>query len=140
MFNWILPLFKLSFWFNLEALPFMPWLDRALPIVMALGLALGIAAMGYAAKAKGLEKDFRHLVRSLGALGFWAGLTGLILYFFVWERIPVLSMRVFWLVWLGGFGWWKWKIYQAYFKVRPAEIAKQKEREAYEKWLPKPKK
>jgi hypothetical protein len=138
--NWILPLFKLDFWFNLTAIPFMPWLDKALPIVMLAALVIGIAMLAYGAKARGLDKDRRQLISSLGAVGFWAGISGLLLYFFVWESIPVLSMRVFWIVWLVGFGYWKWTIYRRYFRLLPAEKAKQKEREAYEKWLPKPKK
>lgn len=140
MINWILPLFKLSFWFSLDALPFMPWLDKALPIFMAAIMVIGFGLLIYANYGKGLDKDMRHLWRRLGSLSVWAGISGLILYFFVWERIPVLSMRVFWLVWLVGFGWWKWKILKDHFRVLPAEKAKLKEREAYEKWLPKPKK
>ena len=140
MFNWILPVLRPGFWFSVNAQPFMPWLDKALPIFMAFLLVLGIGFLAYGRMAKGIEKESRRFWHRVGMLEFSAGVTGLLLYFFVWQGIPVLSMRILWVVWLGGFGWWKWMIWKEHFRMIPAEKAKAKEREAYEKWLPKPKK
>ncbi|MCK9361119.1 hypothetical protein M0Q28_02715 [Patescibacteria group bacterium] len=140
MFNWILPLFKPSFWFNAMAVPFMPWLERALPIVLAfIGLA-GVVALVYAKFGKGVEKDARKLWREIGTASLLAGLAGGLLYFFHWQRVPYLSMRLFWLLWLAGFGYWAYVIWKTHFKQLPAVRAQERERAAYEKWLPKPKK
>jgi len=140
MFNWIIPLLRPGFWFDVQAQPFMPWLDKALPILMSALVAIGIGLLIFAHYGKGLEKDKRRLWSRVGSLELCAGLSGLILYFFVWEGVPVLSMRIFWVVWVVGFGWWKWVIWNEHFRMIPAAKAKEKERAAYEKWLPKPKK
>lgn len=136
--NWILPLFKPSFWFNLSAVPFMPWLERALPIALvAIGLA-GVVALIYATYARGIAKDAKRLWRRIGTAALLAGLSGGVIYFFHWQRVPYLSMRLFWLCWLVGFGYWAYRIWHDEFRKLPGERAKDAEREAYEKWLPKP--
>lgn len=140
MFNWILPLLKPSFWFNPMAVPFMPWLERALPIVLAFLALAGVVVMVYAKFGKGIEKSVRTLWREVGTILIMAGLSGGILFFFHWQRVPYLTMRVYWLIWVIGFGYWKYLIWKRHFKQLPAERAKAAERAAYEKWLPKPKK
>jgi len=140
MFNWLLPLLRPSFWFDVNAQPFTPWFEKGLLVVLAASLAIGIGLLVYARFAKGLEKEARRMWSRFGTLSSCASISGFILYFFVWEGVPVLSMRIFWVVWLVGFGWWKWVIWKEHFRMIPAAKAKAKEREAYEKWLPKPKK
>lgn len=140
MINWILPLFRLSFWFNISMVPFMPWLERSLPIVLAALTAAGVGMLLFSRVGKGLEKSRRRFWRQAGSSGLLAGLTGLLLYAFHWQRVPVLSMRVLWAFWAGGYGYWFYAIWKEHFKTLPAERAKQAEREVYEKWLPKPKK
>jgi hypothetical protein len=140
MFNWLLPLLHPGFWFDLNAVPFTPWFEKGLLIVLAASLVVGIGLFIYVRLAKGLDKDGRRMWRRFGLLSLCAGASGFLLYFFVWERVPVLSMRIFWVVWVFGFGYWKWNIWKEHFRLIPAEQAKAKEREAYEKWLPKPKK
>lgn len=117
----------------------MPWLERSLPIVMAAFTAAGVGLLLYVRLAKDLSKDSRRLYRRFGMLGVSAGLVGLIMYFFQWQQVPILTMRILWVVWFGGFAWWAWKIYEEHFRLMPAERAKEQERAAYEKWLPKPK-
>ncbi|MEI7512137.1 MAG: hypothetical protein WCK01_01615 [Candidatus Uhrbacteria bacterium] len=140
MFNWIIPLLRPGFWFDMNAQPFMPWLDKALPIFLAFVLVVGIGCFVFARFVKGFDKDNVRLIKRLGSLSIWASLSGLLMYAFVWERVPVLSMRVLWVVWVIGFGWWKLVILNEHFRKLPAEKLRTKEREAYEKWLPKPKK
>jgi hypothetical protein len=136
--NWILPLFKPSFWFNLQTVPFMPWLERFLPFFMAVLMLAAFCATAYSRWGK-TEKDQRRLLRRAASLTGFAGLTGLVLYFFHWQYVPFLSMRILWLCWMGGFGYWTYRIWHEQFRRRPAELAKERERAAYEKWLPKPK-
>lgn len=138
MFNWILPLFKPSFWFNIMAVPFMPWLERGLPVVLAAFFLGGLVAMVYARYAKGVGKDARRLWRRMGSSAFFAGFSGAVLLFFHWQRVPYLSMRFYWLCWLAGFGYWGYSIWHDEFRKLPGERAKEAERASYEKWLPKP--
>jgi hypothetical protein len=135
--NWILPLLSPSFWFNTQTVPFMPWLGRFLPIFLGVFVLAGIGFSIYPRVVK-LEKDLRRLWKRLaGCLG-WAGFAGLVLYFFQWQYVPFLSMRVLWLFWLGGFGYWGYEIWHDHFHILPAQRAKDLERAEYEKWLPKP--
>lgn len=136
--NWILPLFKPSFWFNLQAIPFMPWLERFLPFFLAVLVLASVAALGYLRMGK-LPKETRQWVKRVGACVGWAGASGLVLYFFHWQQVPYMSMRILWLFWIGGFGYWGYDIWNDEFRVRPAQRAKEQARAAYEKWLPKPK-
>lgn len=139
MINWILPLLKPSFWFNVSMVPFMPWLETALPIALAFVGLVGVVAFVYAKFGKGVEKDARKFWRAIGTATLLAGLVGGIIYFFHWQRVPYLSMRVLWLFWLAGFGYWAYAIWKTYFKKLPEQRLEEKERAAYEKWLPKPK-
>lgn len=139
MWNVIQPLFTLSFWFSVTALPFTPILDKVILILM-LGLALGgIGILVYARQAV-QEKEQRRLQKRVAALLLCAGFSGLYLYGVTWQRIPVLSMRMFFVLWAGGFGWWGYTIYRYYRIELPLQLREAREREAYEKWLPKPKK
>lgn len=136
--NWILPLFKPSFWFNLQATPFMPWLERLLPFFMAVLTVFSLGTLAYVRWGK-TDKDRRRFLRRVASLAGLAGIAGLVLYFFHWQYVPYLSMRILWLFWIGGFGYWAYDIWHTQFRLRPAELAKARERAAYEKWLPKPK-
>ena len=140
MINWILPLFRFSFWFNMSMVPFMPWLERSLPIFLAALAAAGVGMLLFSKLGKGLEKTNRRFWRQSGTAALLSGLTGLLLLFFHWQRVPVLTMRILWVVWGVGYGYWGFAIWKEHFKILPAERAKAAERAAYEKWLPKPKK
>lgn len=128
-----------GFWFNPMAVPFMPWLERALPIVLAFFGLAAVVALVYAKFGKGVSKELRALWRDVGTIALTASLSGAVLFFFHWQRVPYLSMRVYWLIWLLAFGYWKYAIWRRHFKLGPAERARAQERAAYEKWLPKPK-
>jgi fatty acid desaturase len=138
MWKYIGALFSLGFWFNLTAVPFLPWIDKAL-LILLTGLLLAGAALHVYIKKTSIPKDMRPVYVGATAWLVWAAVVGFLLYGFTWQRIPVLSMRLFWLFWLGGFGYWKYALWHAYKVEIPAARASAKEREAYEKWLPKPK-
>ncbi|MEK7473195.1 MAG: hypothetical protein AAB668_00485 [Patescibacteria group bacterium] len=135
--NWILPLFKPSFWFNLQTVPFMPWLERFLPFFLVVLFLVASAVFVYIRRGK-WPKETRRFIRRVGTCIGWAGASGLVLYFFHWQAVPYLSMRILWLFWIGGFGYWGYDIWHDHFRVTPAQKAKEQERAAYEKWLPKP--
>lgn len=138
MWNYILPLFSFGFWFNPGFVPFTPWADKLILLVMLLLLVAGIGVYLYVLQAA-LEKDMRRAWRRISALLVWAGFCGLFLYVMNWQHIPVLSMRFFYVVWLGSFGWWAWTIIRHVTKILPKQRAEHAARQAYEKWLPKPK-
>ncbi len=140
-FGLIRPLFRLGFWFDVRGTPFTPWADQ---LILALMLCLLLAAgatlwVRREARQAGMDKHTRRIWQRLFRLLLAGGLSGLVLYVFTWQRIPVFSMRIFYLVWLGGM------IFGAYVLVRyaleevPAIRARQAERIAHEKWLPKSK-
>lgn len=133
------PLLSLGFWFNSIALPFLPLVGRIILVLMAFSVVLGLAC--WALAQYGIkEREMKHFLLRLSALSLWAGFVGFVLYGLNWQGVPFLSMRIFWLVWLGVFGYWKYLILRDYLVEMPKRKAAQAERSAYEKWLPKPKK
>lgn len=133
------PLLTLGFWFNPIALPFLPLIGRILLVLMALFVVVGLAC--WALARYGItDRELKHFLRRLSTLSLWAGGIGFVLYGLSWQGVPFLSMRIFWLVWLGAFGYWKYLIVRDYLVEMPKRKATQAERAAYEKWLPKPKK
>jgi hypothetical protein len=139
MWGFFKPLVTLSYWFNLQSVPLSLPFSWLVPLFMAVVLVGGIAVYVLARPAK-LEKDQRRYRRRLGNAMCWAGVVGLMLCGLTWLRVPLFGMRFFFLVWLIGFGWWLIHLLRYRFKIMPAERAVQAAREAYEKWLPKPKK
>lgn len=138
MLEWILPLFTPSFWFNVRPVPFMPWLERFLPFFMGVLVLAGIVGFLYA-RAANVDKDERRFLKGAAACLGWAGAVGWVLLFFHLQAVPYLSMRVLWLCWLAGFGAWGYLVWKERFRTIPALRAADRDRAAYEKWLPKPK-
>lgn len=133
------PLLTLGFWFNPIALPFLPLVGRIILVLMALSVVIGLACWAVARYGT-TEREMKRFLRRMSALSLWAGIVGFVLYALNWQGVPVLSMRIFWLAWLGAFGYWKYVIMRDYVVEMPKRKAAQAERSAYEKWLPKPKK
>lgn len=134
-----MPLFSLSYWFSLSAIPFIPWIDRALSIFCAALLVIGLGLSVYAVWAKGLERSHKKLLKDYAGMLMTAGLTGLLLWFLNSQSVPVLSMRFFWIIWLGIFVCWTYMIINYQFKELPKKIAEREKTEALRKWWPKPK-
>ncbi len=104
-------------------------------IIFSAMVILGIVAKVYGVKA-GLDKLVRRAVERAGTLLLCMGLVGLLMYFISYERVPVLSMRALYIVWLVGLGLWIWSIYK-YVKVEiPSKRSMAAEREKLSKWLP----
>lgn len=146
MFNFFLPLFRLSFWFGIQPVPFSLWIDRFILAVMFALLAASVACYVVAnlAQSKGawqerFDHDARRVLRRGAQCLFWASIVGFVLYGMTWQSIPVLSMRVLFVFWAAGFGWWGWQIVRYAWRELPLLRTRLAERAAYEKWLPKPK-
>ncbi len=117
----------------------MPWFDRAIAIVMAALLVAGFGSSIYAFWAKGFERETRKLLKRYASLGISSGLSGLALWFFNWQGVPVLSMRFLWIVWFGCFAYWAFTIARYQQKELPMIRAARAQQEEARKWLPKPK-
>ncbi|MBU1907640.1 hypothetical protein KKF59_00725 [Patescibacteria group bacterium] len=130
------PYLKLSYWFNPNPAPLMPWADRFLPILFSVFLFVGII-IRLVTLRQGLEKmTKRALIRAGNSLIVY-GLFGLVLYLLTFERVTVLSARVGYLIWVALFAWSVWKIVK-YVRVDiPAVEKRREERARLEKWMPK---
>lgn len=134
------PALTLGYWFRIYPLPILPVVGYIILFVMLAILCAGVGIMLYGRMAKGLEKSVRAAWRSLGAVVLWAGIVGLYLYAMTWQIVPVLGMRVWYVVWVVLFGWLTFKASKCLWKDIPAGQAQERARSSYEKWLPKPKK
>ena len=129
------------FWFRVTGPPFTPVIGRAILIVMGvLVVGGGALYLGLKKFAPKLSRERKLALIRLALLCFWCGAFGFLLYVFTWQGVPGLSMRFLWLVWGGIFvGVAAWLVAR-WFRTIPALDRERAAREAYEKWLPKPKK
>lgn len=132
-------MFSLTFWFSYQSIPFSPILFKVLGLTCAALVVAGIIAFGYQLAVKTLTKELKHVLIRASGLGVVMGLAGLLMVAFVWEGIPFLSMRIFWVLWLALAIWWGYWIYSKY-QTSLKKHFKSAEQLNYEKWLPKHKK
>lgn len=135
----LLPIFSLSFWLNPNPPQFLLWTDRFLLVLVVACTVVGIVTAVIRSRP-GFDKWMRRGLSKIAALMITMGLAGLLLYAFSYERIPYLSMRVWWIAWLLIVAVWVWFVAR-YFRIDIPAARKQRiEREQFEKWLPKNKK
>lgn len=133
------PLLTPGYWFDPVPPPFLPFVDRLL-LVAFMGLAI-VGIIAHLARLRaGLEKMTRRAVGRAGTLLITMGLFGLLLWTLAYERVPYLSMRMWYLVWSVLFVIWGYRIYRFVFVEIPSRQKQNEEREAINKWLPKSKK
>lgn len=137
--NLIKPLFTFSFWFSYYAVPFSGWVSTTILFIVAALLLAGIIALVWKRAFKDIE--LKHAASRVGALGITMSIVALFLWFVTFEGIPFLSMRVFWLIWVLCLVSWGYLIVRGYKIDRSnVTLSHDPEREAYEKYLPRPKK
>ena len=133
--------FRFGYWFHVYAIPFLPSVSIAIVLILSI-LTLG-GGIGYifflSSRFEKLDKYERRLWRSVSLACFWFGVAGFLLFAMTGQRIPILSMRIWWVVWLGIVIWVVSRFVRRARKKIPAERRLYSERAAYEKWLPKPK-
>jgi len=131
-------LLSFNYWFLAQPAMFVSWAGTVLLVVFTALAVVGLVAKIYGVRA-GLDKFVRRAVQRAGTCLLSMGLVGLLHYFFVFERVPVLSMRIWLLVWLVAILLWAWSILR-YVRVEiPKANAMKAERERLNKWLPKAK-
>lgn len=132
------PLLTLRYWFALNPEPFLPWAERFLLVAFGAFIVLGIAA--WIAELKGrFDKPMKRAFERAASLLTWSGIAGLLLWAFSYERITVLSMRFFYVLWLAWVLWGFWRVYRYVWVEIPAQERRNRERAEREKWLPRPK-
>jgi hypothetical protein len=132
------PFLGFSYWFDVAPAPFLPWVDRFLVIVFGVLLVAGIV-LRLIALRHGWEKLMRRMMILTAWRGVILGASGLVLYWFTYERLPVLSARFGYVLWAFLAGWWIWQTVKAIRIDLPAIEQRRAERLRAERWLPKAK-
>ena len=123
-----------SFWFNLKPIPLLPIYDKVFTgLVVLLGLLL--IASFFIKKAyrkniygKVLEEAYSFMLTNFGI--------GLILLFFNYESVPLLSARFWFILWAIEMGIWIYLIIRDVKKIPARKEQFEKEKE-YQKYIPK---
>lgn len=117
---------------------FIPLMGTVLLVIFTVMAIVGLVAKIYGVKS-GLDKFVRRAVERAGTLLLTMGLIGLLLCFFTFESVPILSMRIWLLVWLASALAWIWSIARYVQVDIPAKRELMAKRERLNKWIPKPK-
>lgn len=132
------PPLTLGYWFAVQPAPLMPAVHYGLLAGFAAMVLAGIGLF-VALRRLGWDKLKRRVYGRVASAGVTMGLVGLLLRGLDYERVYLLGMRAFYLVWLACAVVWGWSIWRYATKTVPAIRAKQAEREQQERWLPKKK-
>jgi hypothetical protein len=132
-------LVSLSFWFGMYPEPLSGWFYWSFFVVTLLALSGAVVTGIWFARKKATlatawKKFWGQAIWFQGS----AAIVGWYLLFVTEQRVPVLGMRVFFLVWLIVFGWWKWHLYRMWTRISQEE-AQQETARHLQKWIPKPK-
>lgn len=133
------PLLSLGYWFSIRPVPFTPAVERALLLVFAAFVLVGVASFLVLLK-RGLSKTAKRAVGKFANLLTWSGITALILWTFSFQGVPVLSMRFLYVPWLVWVLWGLYAIYRYVWVEVPAKQKMYEEFQERQKWLPKKKK
>lgn len=135
----LLNLLNYQVWLDISPGPFLSGSFRVLTILFTVFL-IGALIARRISQFETIDKLKKIAWRRVSSMLFWMGILGMIYLFFVFERVPIFSMRFWFLIWAAGVLVWLGFIVK-YIKV---DIP-QKERELYNRWrfnkyLPKKKK
>lgn len=131
------PLINPTFWLNTNPPPISADSERVLFFAFAVVMILGAIIRLVATR----RKEDRHVTETFNRLGnacVTMGFLGLVLFFFSFEGIPLLGARFWYLLWAVGFLYWLGMTLRYVVKVVPLERKAELERQAKEKYLPKP--
>lgn len=127
-------LLKLSFWFSLRPIPLLPTYDKIFTgFVVLLGLSLIASFFIKKAYQKNIYSRIFNEAYSFFFTNF--GL-GLLLLFFNYEAVPLLSARFWFILWAIEMGIWGYLIAVSAKEIPDKKEQFKKEKE-YNKYLPK---
>lgn len=130
------PLFTLQFWFDRRPPMLEPFFQQAFFYFFGALVALSLIITVVVRKKK---KEDPWVAQGFQKISSWCltmGIAGMAIYFFTHEQVPLLSMRIWFLVWLIGAVVWAVFIIRFFLKKVPQEKAKIKEKEEMKKYLP----
>lgn len=130
------PLLTLQFWFNRRPPALEPFFEQFFFYFFG---ALVVLALIITVVVKKKKKEDPLIARGFQKISSWCltmGIFGLMIFFFAFERLPVLSMRIWFLVWLIAAIVWAAFIAKFFIKKIPAEKKKIKEQDNLAKYLP----
>jgi len=85
------------------------------------------------------KKEDPWVARGFQKISSWClsmGIAGLVIFFFSFERLPFLSMRIWFVAWLIGAIVWAVFIVKYFIKTVPQEKRKIKDKENLQKYIP----
>jgi len=133
------PTLTLHYWFAITPQPFAPLFGRILLVTFVALIVLGIVAHLVRLRGRS-DKLIRRVLGRSGTTLITAGLIGFLLFAFDFEGVPILTMRVLYLVLGVWFAWSFWRIFRFATKDIPAIREREARHHAFTKWLPKRKK
>lgn len=136
----LLNIFSFDYWFNLHPILFLNDFAFIFFLVVSLStIVLGSIIFLYVKKGN-IDKFKKNFLRSVSISLIVFGTVVLIWVFFRYQNVYVLSMRIWFILIIGWFGY---KIYSAYndyqYKLKKKEELKSIKSEMY-KYIPKKKK
>lgn len=108
-------LLSLKYWFGVRPGDLMPQAQIAFIIICVVLLCLAFYAWQW--KKNNPKNLYRKVFLRIETFAITNFLIGLVLLFFEYEAVPILSMRFWALLWLVSMGVWKWFIYKDYQNV-----------------------
>lgn len=129
-------LLKLDYWF------YQPFTARGLTLWLLIGGFLFFIVAGLVFKILSQyqnEKSKRLILKRAGSLGITMGFLGLLWMFFRQERIVILALRFWLLLWLVVTVFWVYRVVRYAIKRIPEIKAEEARRANVEKYLPKSK-
>lgn len=128
---------NLNYWIDVSPAP-LQGLMFILPLLIFIAFFVG----GLMAKIVASQIDnfkLRMILFKFGSLGWTMGFMGVLLIFFEYERVALLRMRIFFLIWILVTIVWVVMIIVSLRKELPSRLEKIKEFMEKKKYLPKKK-
>jgi len=130
------PLLTLDYWFDTRPGGLEPFFQE---FFFYFFIALVAAALVVGILAKRKKKSDPWVARGLQRLSSWCltmGVAGLVIFFFTYEKLPYLSMRFWYMVWVIVAVVWLIQIIIFFTKTVKNEKKKISEQKNIEKYLP----
>ena len=135
-------LININYWFAKQP-PYLsePFTKLFLGLFFVLiALSIVFQLIAFIQKKQNAQKIMIKFWKRLANFFFWIGIIEIILYFFRYERVPLLSSRFWLILWLLLFFGWGAYIIHIRFKKVPGIVTDKQQKEEFEKYLPTKKK
>lgn len=130
------PLIDPGFWFSMFPGTLSPVFEKVFFLLFAIMMIVG-AVVRITARHR---VEDRHMLRTFGKIGkmfIVMGILGMVWFFFTFEGTYFLGARFWFLLWTAGLIAWIVAIVRYVRVTIPAEKAEKKNREEFNKYLPR---